>query len=232
VQTGRERKPGKARPFFPSGLPHSAAPQRGLRLGRAVDLGGRCSSAGTESPPHRTIYARAGEHRPHVAVGCTPLESLHKIGHVDPGSWCRICRVIRPRANGNRDDDPDGSPPQHDADLGSKRPELKEILRWTFRILALVVALQACVIAVVSDGTGMPGATPPGLSPSALGLPVPLAVLTGVVLALLVAVVVAHAVILTRPFPRPKRMPLREENQRLGDIAVAVHSAIETGRRG
>ncbi len=58
-----------------------------------------------------------------------------------------------------------------------------------------------------------------------------LTVLTVVVLVLLVAVVVTHAVILTGPFPRPYPTRLGKENRRLQDIASAVHSAIEAGRR-
>jgi hypothetical protein len=34
VHAGRDKKPGKARPFFPSGLPHSDAPRWGFRLRR------------------------------------------------------------------------------------------------------------------------------------------------------------------------------------------------------
>jgi hypothetical protein len=37
VQADRERRRAKARPFFPSGLPHSDAPRRGFRLEGCVD---------------------------------------------------------------------------------------------------------------------------------------------------------------------------------------------------
>jgi hypothetical protein len=50
-------------------------------------------------------------------------------------------------------------------------------------------------------------------------------------LALLVAVSVAHAVILTRPFPKPKSAELWKANHRLREIRAAAHSAIAAGRR-
>jgi prepilin signal peptidase PulO-like enzyme (type II secretory pathway) len=59
-----------------------------------------------------------------------------------------------------------------------------------------------------------------------------LTVLTLVVLVLLIGVLIAHAVLLTRPFPRPKPTRLLQDYHRLGDLAAAIHSAIEAGRRG
>jgi hypothetical protein len=50
-------------------------------------------------------------------------------------------------------------------------------------------------------------------------------------LVVLVALLIAQAVIMARPFPRPKPTPIRGDNRRLAEIAAAVHSAIEEGRR-
>ena len=59
-----------------------------------------------------------------------------------------------------------------------------------------------------------------------------LTVSTLVILVLLIGVLIAHVVLLTRPFPRPKPTRLLQDYQRLGDLATAIHSAIDAGRRG
>ena len=49
VQAEREKKPGRARPFFPSGLPHSAAP-RGACGSQQCVTGGDVQAIERESP--------------------------------------------------------------------------------------------------------------------------------------------------------------------------------------
>ena len=101
--------------------------------------------------------------------------------------------------------------------------------RW---LLAILTALS---VAVSTASLLLAGRVHARVGPSEAStnqvLTVGLTVSTVVVLALLACVLVAHAVILTRPFPGPSRTPLRKENYRLGEIADAVHSAIEEGRR-
>jgi hypothetical protein len=61
----------------------------------------------------------------------------------------------------------------------------------------------------------------------AVGLPV----VTVVVGLVLLTLIVVHVVLLTRPFPHPPPTQLKQENHRLGEIAAAIHSVIEAGRR-
>jgi hypothetical protein len=98
------------------------------------------------------------------------------------------------------------------------------VLIWPAIALALFTAVFLVFVA-------LPRAFP---WPAEKGMPNQgfLAGLTVVVLVLLVAVLVAHGVILTRRFPRPRPTPIKPENRRLDEIVEAVHSAIEAGRRG
>jgi magnesium-transporting ATPase (P-type) len=89
-------------------------------------------------------------------------------------------------------------------------------LLWT----AIVVASSIAVLLVIF-------VSPPAFSWNTLIVEVTL-----VVLGVLVTVLVAHAVLLTRPFPKPESTPLSKANHRLSEIAAGVHSAIDAGRRG
>jgi hypothetical protein len=60
VQTGSRKKPGEARPFFPSGFPHGCAPQESLHR-NAEELGLMITLKVQTHAPRRGIDAIKGE---------------------------------------------------------------------------------------------------------------------------------------------------------------------------
>jgi hypothetical protein len=98
------------------------------------------------------------------------------------------------------------------------------------RFAAVVALFTAAVLAgAYLSMTAIRAHTPP----ESLGhqiLMTGLAVSTIVVLLLVITLLVAHVVILTRPVPRLSAIE-QERNYRLREIAANVHSAIEAGRR-
>ena len=66
VQADKEKKPGEARPFFPSGLPHGCAPQGSLhRRGGELEL--MVTLEVQSHPPRRRMYAQRGEVAPAIS---------------------------------------------------------------------------------------------------------------------------------------------------------------------
>jgi hypothetical protein len=113
-----------------------------------------------------------------------------------------------------------------------RRPTAMKRRRLTLPFASILLLTLAGILAkVVSGWAEQPMSEWADKWPWDQILTVGLTVLAVVVLVLLIAVVVTHAVLLTRPFPRPYPTRIREENHRLQDISAAIHSAIEAGRQ-